>query len=162
MKVYVGTYAKYNNGKLLGKWFDIEDYDDKEEFLEACQNFHEDEDDPEFMFQDWEDIPGELISESCIDEEVFVLEKMYQQYGKDAVQAFIALFDRWNKGNFEDRYLGYHDSVQDFAEEWLDDTGALNEIPEKFRPYIDFERYGRDMILGGDILEHEGYYFWRN
>ena len=25
-RVYVGTYAKYNNGSLFGKWLDLSDY----------------------------------------------------------------------------------------------------------------------------------------
>ena len=34
-RVYVGTYARYNNGSLFGKWLDLSDYSDKDEFLEA-------------------------------------------------------------------------------------------------------------------------------
>ena len=44
-KVYVGTYAKYNNGSLYGAWLDLSDYSDKEEFYEACRELHEDEED---------------------------------------------------------------------------------------------------------------------
>ena len=33
--VYVGTYAKYNNGSLSGAWLDLSDYSDKEEFLRS-------------------------------------------------------------------------------------------------------------------------------
>ena len=51
-RVYVGTYNKYNNGSLFGKWLDLSDYSDK------------DEQEPEFMFQDYENIPETLISES--------------------------------------------------------------------------------------------------
>ena len=39
-KVYVGTYAKYNNGSLFGAWLDLSDYSDKEEFYEACRELH--------------------------------------------------------------------------------------------------------------------------
>ncbi len=52
MRVYVGTYAKYNDGNLFGKWFDLEDYTDLDEFYEACADLHADEEDPELMFQD--------------------------------------------------------------------------------------------------------------
>lgn len=45
--IYVGTYAKYNAGSLFGKWFDLSDFADKDEFLEACKELHKDEDDPE-------------------------------------------------------------------------------------------------------------------
>ncbi len=69
--VYVGTYAKYNNGSIDGAWLDLEDYSDKDTFIAACQELHKDEADPELMFQDWEGIPNGMISESHIDSEVF-------------------------------------------------------------------------------------------
>ena len=46
-RVYVGTYNKYNNGSLFGKWLDLSDYSDKDEFLEACRELHKDDQDPE-------------------------------------------------------------------------------------------------------------------
>jgi len=53
-RVYVGTYGKYNNGSLFGAWLDLSDYSDKEDFYEACRELHKDEEDAEYMFQDWE------------------------------------------------------------------------------------------------------------
>lgn len=70
-RVYVGTYNKYNNGSLFGKWLDLSDYSDKDEFLEACRELHKDEQDPELMFQDYENIPEALISESWLSEKFF-------------------------------------------------------------------------------------------
>ena len=70
-RVYVGTYAKYAGGSIEGAWLNISDYDSLEDFLEACRELHEDEDQPEFMFQDWENIPSELISECGIDGAIF-------------------------------------------------------------------------------------------
>ena len=72
-RVYVGTYGKYNNGSLFGAWLDLSDYADKEEFYEACRELHKDEEDAEFMFQDYENIPENLISESWISENFFTL-----------------------------------------------------------------------------------------
>ena len=60
-RVYVGTYGKYNNGSLFGAWLNLSDYLDKEDFYEACRELHKDEEDAEFMFQDWENVPGELL-----------------------------------------------------------------------------------------------------
>lgn len=56
-KSLCSTYARYNNGSLFGKWLDLSDYSDKDEFLEACRKLHKDEQDPEYMFQDYENIP---------------------------------------------------------------------------------------------------------
>jgi antirestriction protein len=68
--LYCGTYAKYNNGSIDGKWLTLTDYEDAEEFLQACRELHKDEADPEFMFQDFEHFPDELYSESMGREEI--------------------------------------------------------------------------------------------
>lgn len=48
-RIYVGTYAKYNDGSIDGKWIDISEYNTYEEFVDACRELHADEEDPEFM-----------------------------------------------------------------------------------------------------------------
>lgn len=63
-RLFVGTYAKYNNGSNEGEWLDLDDYNDSEEFLDACAKLHDDESEPEFMFQDYENIPESLYHES--------------------------------------------------------------------------------------------------
>ena len=70
-KVYVGTYAKYNNGSIKGVWIELNNFSSIDEFYEFCSELHSDETDPEFMFQEWENIPSELISESGISENIF-------------------------------------------------------------------------------------------
>ena len=75
VRVYVGTYAKYNNGSIFGEWLTLGDYENAEEFYNACRELHADETDPEFMFQDW-DITEEFrnfISECGINENLFLL-----------------------------------------------------------------------------------------
>ena len=64
--VYVGKYGKYNDGSIFGEWLNLSDYADKEEFYTACMELHNDEADPEFMFQDYENIPNGLIGECWI------------------------------------------------------------------------------------------------
>ena len=70
-KLYVGTYRKYNNGSLFGEWITLSDFSDKDEFLAYCRQLHSDEDDPEFMFQDYEGLPSSLYCESYIDAKVW-------------------------------------------------------------------------------------------
>ena len=50
-RIYVGTYKKYTEGSLKGAWLDLEDYNNKEQFLKACYQLHDDEDDPELMLR---------------------------------------------------------------------------------------------------------------
>ena len=70
-RIYVGTYEKYNCGSIKGKWLDLHDYSDKEDFLEACKKLHSDEADPELMFQDFEGFPECYYSESSVPDELF-------------------------------------------------------------------------------------------
>ena len=160
MKVYVGTYAKYNNGSTKGAWFDLADYLCKDDFLDACRELHGEEDGPEFMFQDWEDIPSGLISECHISPECWDVLEAYDEFNEDAVNAYCYLFGEWDKDKFQGCYHGEFDSWEAMAEEWLDSTGALNEIPEHLRNYFDYQAYARDMRLNGDMCEHDGHFFW--
>ena len=34
--IYVGTYEKYNNGSIAGKWLKLNDYEDISAFYKAC------------------------------------------------------------------------------------------------------------------------------
>ncbi len=56
--VYVGTWHKYNCGSIAGRWFDLTTFDDERDFFAACRALHQDEADPELMFQDYEDSRG--------------------------------------------------------------------------------------------------------
>ena len=160
MRIYVGTYAKYNDGNLFGKWLNLENYTDRDEFYEACAELHVDEEDPEFMFQDWEGIPSDMISESHVSPECWTLLDAYEKYDEDAVNAYCYCFGEWDERDFNDRYRGAYDSWEHLAEELLEETGQLGEIPESLRYYFDYEKYANDLRISGDFTEYEGYYFW--
>ena len=67
-----------------------------------------------------------------------------------------------DKDKFQDCYHGEFDSWEAMAEEWLDSTGELNEIPARLRSYFDYQSYARDMCLSGEMSEHDGHFFWNN
>ena len=83
MKLYVGTYAKYNAGSIAGKWLDLDKFKNGKEFEAACRRIHSDESEPEFMFQDVETDPGcdwqeGLYSEGSIPWDYWRLKKEFQ------------------------------------------------------------------------------------
>lgn len=55
-----------------------------------------------------------------------------------------------------DRFLGVADTPADWMYEWLECTGQLEEIPERFRSYLNFDRLAIDCRLNGDFhfVEH--------
>jgi len=77
--LYCGTYAKYNNGSIFGKWIDLTLVDSKEELYEICLAIHADETDPELMFQDFQSINSSLIGESWISDEYFELREILEK-----------------------------------------------------------------------------------
>ena len=95
VQIYVGTYFKYNNGSIEGAWLDLKDYSNYEKLSEAMRELHKDEEDPEFMFQDYEcseifnDL--ELISESYISKDIYeVIEAIENSHHEEEViTAFI-------------------------------------------------------------------------
>lgn len=173
--LYVGTYGKYSNGSIQGAWLYLDDYSDAEAFLEACHELHKDERDPELMFQDYENFPAELYSESMgesgiqaiydwmeLDEDTQeVLEVYESHYGKgsgdicDRVQtarkAFFCKLKpymvRWNFWPGDEwKALGYY----------MEDIGAI-DIPDHIRHYFNYEAYGKSLqgvytIAGKELL----------
>lgn len=165
MRIYVGTYGKYNSGSIHGAWLDLADYIDKNDFLEAAEVLHADEIEEtgecELMFQDWEGIPKGMIGESHIDSEVWDLIAAYDEHGEGAVNAYCSLFGAWDESDFQDRYRGEYSSDAAMCGEFADETGMLNEVPENLRYYFDWERYARDVMMS-DVCAEDGHYFWNH
>lgn len=167
-RIYVGTYAKYNSGSIEGAWLDLEDYSDKDVFLEACAELHKDETDPEFMFQDYEGFPERFYSESSVPEALWEWLKLDED-DRELLQVYIENCDGDEDTTVEDareKFQGKYKDEEDWAYEFLKDTGGLEGIPENLRGYFDYEAYARDARLNGDIsfVDHNGetWVFWNH
>lgn len=160
-RIYVGTYAKYNNGSIEGAWLDLEDYASAEDFYTAARELHSDEEDPELMFQDWENIPDWAVSESHIDPKFWEYMEATESWGAGQEEAFKLFADSFYPSggapddiqgmiqDFEDRYRGEYRSMEEFAQELISDLGIENIQNAEF--YFDAESFGRD-------LGYDGYY----
>ena len=153
-KIYVGTYKKYNEGSLFGKWLALSDYSDKDEFYKACKELHSDEDDAEYMFQDWEGIPKGLISESWISDTVFdLIEQVDQISDFDAFVAFLdftsySLEDEdlgYLLNKFRDCYAGKYDSEVAYAEQFVENCYSLSDF---MQTYFDYDKFANDLFIG--------------
>lgn len=132
-RIYVGTYAKYNNGSIAGQWLDLEDYADAEDFFTACKELHKDEEDPEFMFQDYEGFPECFYSESMsmkdadklyefinMDEDDRKLVEMYAEATGYSIEDI-------NLEDAQDRFHGTADSEADFAEQIAEELDMISK-----------------------------------
>lgn len=156
--VYVGTYAKYNDGNLFGQWIDVSSFYDYDEFMDYLHRLHADEADPEFMVQDFENFPRALYSETCVcDEDWFDKIKMIAESDqKEAIEAYIDYYGDFDERDFEDRYEGAWDSEEDFAEYLVDEIGMENIQNKDY--YFDYEKFARDLFIS-DYDYCDGYVF---
>lgn len=54
-----------------------------------------------------------------------------------------------------DDVMLFEGSALEYAEQYVEETGMLDEMPENLRYYFDTEAFARDLVLGGDISEVE-------
>lgn len=158
ISIYVGTYGKYNSGDLAGAWLNVLDYESEADFYEACRELHSDEADPEFMFQDFENMPKGMAGECWINEELFEMAAELATLSDTEAEAYEIFRNACSSGDdlsverFRDCWMGEWDSEEDFAENFADECGYLNQMPDSLRCYFDFEKFARDLFL-------DGYYF---
>lgn len=157
--IYVGTWQQYNAGSLYGQWFDLTEFDDKDDFYAACHALHAGEADPELMFQDIEGIPGQFASESSISWPfIDAWKQAFEDGNAAAFVAWSGYTGRCDYDAFENAYCGEAESEEAFATGQLEDSGVLNEIPEALRGYFDYEAWARDLFLNEyDLVD--GYVF---
>jgi antirestriction protein len=176
-RAWVGCLGCYNNGSLIGKWLEGESCADLEGAGLAKIETHGDYTaarcvrcgGDEFAVMDHEGY-GDLLGGECSPIEA---QNMAQAIATiegegldiEAVAAYannmhldVANFDEW-RDDYEGAYIGEL-SVTDYAEQYISECGLLDGVPANIAAYFDYESYGRDLILGGDIWEHEGHLFW--
>lgn len=61
--------------------------------------------------------------------------------------------------DFEDLYIGWYADKDDFVREYMDENTVLSGLPENLRYYFDWDALLRDLFLGGEVWEKNGYYF---
>ena len=156
--VYVGTYRKYNEGSLFGAWIDLAKCSDYDEFIDVCKILHQDEEDPEFMYQDFEGFPEMWYCESCMDEATFDKIVAYADMdNKEAFEAFVNATGEDDMEMFKERYVGKYESKEDFAYEMVDELYNLDEHGV-IGQYFDYKAYAYDLFHEGFTFE-DGYVF---
>jgi len=172
IRIYAACLASYNNGRLYGQWIDCagKDADDLQEEVSAMLAASPEPDAEEWAIHDYE-CPSAWRSHFS------------EFMGLDKVATFAALADlmasgdhyaagvaialdrmngAWDAADVErwidDHYAGESDNgPADWVENWLEETGGLEGVPENLRNYFDFEAYARDCSMGDiDFVDSEG------
>ena len=175
IKGYITNLGKYNEGDLVYKLISFPiDAAELNEALKEISCKYTDENGvvhnefyEEFFFSDWEcEIPfdfGEFPNISEINDiaervealaeyEQDVLRVILEEHTSDVDEALRIVEDN------DYRTWDSCDKMADVAEARADEFGYLEDIPERFQCYIDYEKWGRDLEIKGTFLEGDGYF----
>ena len=149
--LYCGTYGKYNSGNFNGMWVNVSTFDSYEDFRDFCLAIHADEDDPELMYQDFENMPDCLYHESMGKkgiEKIMEYRGMCNEYSVSAVNDFLEWFSPEDLGRMHDAYVGVYDSEEDFAREIVNERYDIDKMMGDLAYYFNYEALTRDLFLG--------------
>lgn len=160
-RVHYWELSNYNNGKLIGKWFDLDGIskDDHQEELQAwLEELTEETGElcEEWILGDVEDVPDHLHGEWDVYDEFFLIQEFLSttHLDDDVVWAGVELGISLDR--IEDAYVGQFDSYEQMAEQYVDE-GFFGDVSESLSFYIDYDKLGR--TLSYEYQDHDGHYF---
>jgi len=144
-RIYVADLEAYNNGRLVGEWLDLSDYNDADELMDAIQDVLKKSGGEEYAIHDVEYVPRSLYSEYMgrndfealyevmetakrYDLPLEVVEEIVSQYGEGGVEEF----------------YGKYDNAEDFAMQLVDDIGI--ESFNNFEWYLEISETDRRLL----------------
>jgi antirestriction protein len=161
----VASLADYVAGRLHGVWLEADqDPGELRDQVAAMLGRSPEAVAEEWAIHDYEGFGPVRLSEHESLERVAALAWGIAEHGSAyAHWAAICGGEEAESGTaFEERYLGYWRSVEDYAEHLLADLGyeelLERAVPDGLRPYVSFDYvgYARDLQLGGEITLSEG------
>lgn len=171
-RAWVGCLGCYNDGKLVGGWLDKDEAGDLDvaglsEDGKCVRCGAE-----EFWVFDHENIgkAGEMSPADF----VTIAERfdtIAEHFEEDALRVYIDFYNRERDdiddvvGDFEEAYAGQFNNREEWADNFLEETGLLAAVPEDLRFYIDRDMWARDQQWGGGVdFADDGtggiYVFW--
>jgi antirestriction protein len=175
-KVWIGEWSLYNEGKLIGEWVDLSEYDSGAEVMDKIQalldkwtketgRLRE-----EYAVFDYENFSSSLYSEGMGEasfDKVITAYKLSQETDipSDVLSTIMAEYDLNDEEDLQqfidERYIGYFENDSDLGYYLVDDMGegVQNLSQNTIEMYFDYEGYGRDTAMN-DMRDIDGYYFY--
>ena len=157
LNIFITNLGKYNEGELIGEWVKLPV--SEEELESVFERIGINEEYEEHFITDYEtDITGLKVGEYDNIEDLNELAETLEdldEYEMEIVEAMISDgYDLEEALEKKDDCMVYHDcnDMTDVAEQYAEETGLLDSIPENLRYYFDFEAYGRDMGIEGTFI----------
>lgn len=167
IEIYLTNLGKYNEGELIYSRLVLPATTEKiqavyDEIGVADNTMYE-----EAFISDYEtDINDLSISEYASLDDLNELAEELENFDEYELEAFGAMLDAGlatdealqKVQDNEYRMYGGCFSMAEVAEQYADETGLLESVPDDLRMYFDFEAFGRDMDINGHFIETDSGY----
>ena len=171
-RAYIACLASYNNGKLHGDWIDL---DSSEEIAERIQEILMNSPEPdaeEWAVHDHENCGNLSMFAGLTElEDIQAAYKQAQEYGIEW-SGYVGFCEHLGEelntdsiAAYQERYAGSDRSLPDWCEQFLEETGQLESLPENLRFYFNYEAFARDLEISDVFtVEHGGevLVFWNH
>lgn len=159
---WIGCLGCYNSGRLIGKWIPGLECDDLESagLTDSSGKCVVCRDSDEFLAMDHENYlglldGGEPNPRECY-EAALQLDDV-QEYERDILKAWLSNGMTFDIDEMRECYIGEYATDEDMAQEYIENTGLLSDVPDSLARYFDISAYARDMMF--DMFESGGHYF---
>lgn len=147
INVFIANLGKYNEGNLIGDWFDLFEATD-EEIAAVIGN------DCEYIILDFEAPDFFKIHEFSNIQNLRNQAKAIEEIDPEIMEAFIYhgyTIEEAIEKIENDEYTIYEDceDMEDVAYQIVKENGLLDGVPELAQRYFDYEAFGRDLDLEG-------------
>ena len=163
------SLSDYNNGDLIAHTFDLDDYSNHDEYLQAISEWLKEVDKEqgidlyisqreEWIVCDYEDIPSKFVGEYDLDSEYWAFKEILDQthVPAEAIEVWINRGYDLDQDAIEENYEGEHDNDEDFVQGLLENSGA---IPSDFPAYIHIDWEITAWSVMQDYFTDDGHYF---
>ena len=172
--IYVADLKAYNEGKLIGEWVDLTEFDEGYEVMEKISDLmdgyskkYHNGMETEYAIHDFENFSRELYSESMGEEDFDIILKTHKiseerDIPAEVLQNVMARYDSASKDIetfIDERYRGQFDTETDFAYDYIDMIGGLENLGKNdIDMYFDYDSFGSDYVTNYiDVVD--GHYF---
>ena len=160
LKIFITNLGKYVEGELVGEWLDLPaTEDDIDELMERIGIGEQYE---EVFITDYEsDLNikvGEYDNIEALNEMAEEIENL-DEWEFETLEALLTYFGDVEEAleKIEDVTIWSGcDDMTEVAEQYAEETGLLDDVPEDLKPYFDYELYGRDLEIEGTYIFYNG------
>lgn len=144
-RIYVADLEAYNNGRLVGEWLDLDDYNDADELMDAIQDVLKKSGGEEYAIHDYENFPSNLYSEYMSRNDFQALYDVMETAKRNDLPLEVVqdIVSQYGEGGVEE-FQGKYDNAEDFAQQLVDDIGI--ESFNDYQYYLDVSETDRRLL----------------